>query len=233
MSGASELPPPAAAREAQQRETLVLWIALGALLAGLALVLFTWIRATQPENLQWLWLQIVGIASFPGKYVIFSGLDARSPLGPIGLSILCIAVDTALALVLALFLGPLGRLPLVGPWLQNAHLRAGAVLAEYPGLRRMAFLGIVLFVFLPLPGTGAVGGMFAGQIVGLSRPMGVLAVALGTSAIAALFGGLALTLGAEGREMLGSPWFAAGSALAFALFLWFAYRAVKSRLRRP
>lgn len=233
MSSASPLPGDPAALEAQRRETWILWILLGLLLALLALALLVWARARQPENLHWIWLQIVGIASFPGKYVIFSGIDGRSPLGPLGLSLLCVAVDTALALVLALFLGPLGRLPVLGPWLRNAHLRAGAVLAEYPGLRRMAFLGIVLFVFLPLPGTGAVGGMFAGQIVGLSRPMGVLAVALGTGAIAVLFGGIALTLGAEGQELLKSPWFAGLSALGFALFGWFAYRAVQARLRRP
>lgn len=233
MSTSAPLPSREQARDALRRESWILWLSLAALSATLALALLAWARARQPENLHWIWVQIVGIASFPGKYVIFSGLDARSPLGPLGLALLCVAVDTALALALALFLGPLGRLPLLGPWLRNAHVRAGAVLAEYPGLRRTAFLGIVLFVFLPLPGTGAVGGMFAGQIVGLSRPMGVLAVALGTAAIAALFGALALTLGAEGQELLNSPWFAVASALGFALFVWFAYRAVKERLRRP
>jgi uncharacterized membrane protein len=223
--------PRAAARS--RHESAVLWIALAALLLSTSLLLGLWIRSTRPENLDWLWAQIAGIASFPGKFVIFSGLIKNCPMGPLGLSILCVAVDSTLALVLALFLGPLGRLPRIGPWLLAAHLRAGEVLRDYPRLQRMAFAGIVFFVFLPLPGTGAVGGIFAGQLVGLSRPMGVLAVTLGTALIAVLFCAIALTLGAQGEQLLQSPWYAAASALAFALFLLLAYRAVKRKLRQP
>jgi len=216
-----------------RNETLVLWIALGALLLGTVLVLGFWIHDTRPENLGWLWVQIVGIASVPGKYVIFSGLTPRAPMGPGGLALLCVPVDSLLALGLALFLGPLQRLPWIGPALQSANLRARAVLADYPRLRRMALVGVALFVFLPLPGTGAVGGIFAGQMIGLSRPMSVLAIALGTTAIAALFSGLALTLGAESERILHSPWFVLGCVLAFTLFLWVAWRAAIRKLRQP
>ncbi len=216
-----------------RRETLVLWIALGAVLLGTALVLALWIRSTLPENLGWLWVQIVGIAAFPGKYVIFSGLTPGAPMGPAGLAILCVPVDSTLALVLALFLGPLRRLPWIGPALRNVNLRARAVLADYPRLRRMAFAGVALFVFLPLPGTGAVGGMFAGQFVGLSRPMTVLAIALGTAGIAALFWSLALTLGAESQRVLQSPLVVIASAIVLVLFLWIAWRVAKRKLREP
>lgn len=215
------------------RETLWLSAAFLALLGGSALVLGLWIRGSAPENLNWLWPQIVGIASVPGKYVIFSGLMSGTPMGPGGLALLCVPVDSLIALALALFLGPLQRLPWIGTTLGNVHLRAGAVLAEYPRLRRMAFVGVALFVFLPLPGTGAVGGMFAGQIVGLSRPMSVLAVALGTAAIAALFWGMASTLGAESKDLLQSPIVVCASVLALALFLWTAWRVAKRKLREP
>jgi uncharacterized membrane protein len=216
-----------------EAETLVLWIALLALLGGTALVLGLWIRSTDPANLRWLWPQIVGIASVPGKYVIFSGLMSGAPLGPAGLAALCVPVDSLIALGLALFLGPLGRLPWIGPTLRNVNLRARTVLAEYPRLRRMAFVGVALFVFLPLPGTGAVGGMFAGQLIGLSRTMSVLAVALGTAAIAALFGSLAVTLGAESQRMLQSPLVVTSSVLLLALFVWAGWRVAKHKLRQP
>ena len=230
----SEFPERAAQGEAERRrETLVLWIALGAVLAGTALYLLLWIRSTRPENLHWLWPQIVGIASVPGKYVIFSGLVSGAPMGPLGLAILCIPVDTLVALGMALFLGPLRRLPWIGPTLRGINLRARVVLSEYPRLRRMAFAGIALFVFLPLPGTGAVGGMFAGQMVGLTRPMTVLAIALGTSAIAATFWGLATTLGEESRRFLQSPLVVGGCALVLVLFLWIAWRVAKRKLREP
>jgi uncharacterized membrane protein len=216
-----------------ETETLVLGIAFLALLGGTALVLGLWIRSTDPANLRWLWPQIVGIASVPGKYVIFSGLMSGAPLGPAGLAALCVAIDSLIALVLALFLGPLRRLPWIGPTLRNINLRARAVLHEYPRLQRMAFVGVALFVFLPLPGTGAVGGMFAGQLIGLSRPMSVLAVALGTAGIAVLFSGLAVTLGAESQRMLQSPAFVIASALALALFVWAGWRLAKHKLRQP
>jgi uncharacterized membrane protein len=219
--------------EELRRETRVLAIALAALLAGTALALLFWIRGTRPANLGWLWVQMGMSASVPGKYVIFSGLTRTSPMGPVGLSVLCVAVESAQAQAQALFLGPLGRLRWIGPWLSHAHLRARAVMDEYPRLKRMAFLGVVFFVYLPLPGTGAVGGMFAGQIVGLSRPLSVLAVSLGTTLIAISFGAIALTLGAEGERLLRSPWFAAATLIAFVLFLAFAYGAAKRKLREP
>ena len=225
-----ETPQTAAER---RRETRLLWIALGVLFCCTALVLAIWIRETRPEDLGWLWPQIVGIAAFPGKYVIFSGLVSGAPLGPVGLALLCVPVDTLLALGLALFLGPLRRLPWVGPTLRSVNLRARVVLTDYPRLRRMAFAGVALFVFLPLPGTGAVGGMFAGQLIGLSRPMTTLAIALGTAGISAVFTILALTLGAESERILQSPGFVAGFTLAFALFAWVGWRIAKRKLRQP
>ncbi|MBK7643296.1 MAG: small multi-drug export protein [Planctomycetes bacterium] len=231
MNSSQELPHQTEAE--RRRETLALWIALGSILAGTGIVLGWWIEHTRPENLGWLWVQIGGIASVPGKYVIFSGLAPRSPMDPTGLAALCVPVDAFVACCLALFLGPLQRLPWIGPWLQGIHLRAHSVLMEYPRLRRMAFVGVALFVFLPLPGTGAVGGMFAGQMVGLSRPMSVLAIAIGTALIAALFAGLASTLGAEGQRILESPGFYAGSLLVFAGFAWVGYRVAIRKLRQP
>ena len=219
-------------QEKLRRETLLLWITLWALLAGTVLALGLWIHSSRPENLRWLWLQILGIASVPGKYVVFSGLTPGAPLGPGGLALLCVAVDTLIALLLALFLGPLRRLPWLGQALRNVNLRARAVLDEYPRLRRMAFFGVALFVFLPLPGTGAVGGMFAGQMIGLSRPMTVFAVSFGTGAIAALFGGLAATLGAESERFLKSPAFVGGSALVLFVCVWVGWRVAKRKLRR-
>lgn len=213
------------------QETRRLWLILGALALGSALSLLIWSQLAERDNLHWLWLQIVGAASFPGKYVIFSGLSPGSPLGPVGLGILCIVVDATVASVLALFLGPLGRLPRIGPGLRRIHDQAQSILSEYRRLARMAFVGVALFVFLPLPGTGAVGGVFAGQIVGLSRPQSILAVALGTSLQAALFAGLALTLGAKSEAIFKNPWISVFSGLGLIVFLYISYRVARKHLR--
>jgi uncharacterized membrane protein len=216
---------------AERAETRKVWLLL-ALLAGFtALGLGAWLWRSESENLHWIWLQMVGIASFPGKYVIFSGISQSSPMGPIGLALLCIAVDAIVAAVLCLFLGPLGRLPKLGPALRRAHDSAQLMLSEYKKLARMAFLGVTLFVFLPLPGTGAVGGVFAGQIVGLSRPHTVLAVGAGTGLQAALFATLALTLGTSSEAIVHNPMITILSALGLVVFLYAGWRLAKNQLR--
>ncbi|MFM7282098.1 MAG: small multi-drug export protein [Planctomycetia bacterium] len=212
-------------------ETRSVWLLLALFVGITALALGVWLWRSESENLHWIWLQMVGIASFPGKYVIFSGLSESSPMGPIGLALLCIAVDVIVASVLCLFLGPLGRLPKLGPALRRAHDGAQVMLAEYKKLARMAFLGVALFVFLPLPGTGAVGGVFAGQIVGLSRPRTVLAVGVGTGLQAALFATLALTLGASSEAILHNPMITILSALGLVIFLYAGWRLAKNQLR--
>lgn len=216
---------------AERTETRIVWSLLAGSVTATALGLVAWMLRSESENLHWIWLQMVGIASFPGKYVIFSGISGSSPMGPIGLGCLCIAVDAIVASILCLFLGPLGRLPKLGPALRRAHDSAQAMLLEYKKLARMAFLGVALFVFLPLPGTGAVGGVFAGQIVGLSRPRTILAVAIGTGLQAALFVTLALTLGAQAEALFHNPWITAGSAVGLLAFLYAAWRVAKNRLR--
>jgi|LakMenEpi03Aug12_release.lakeMendotaPanAssembly.Ray.scaffolds.fasta_scaffold01737_26 uncharacterized membrane protein len=215
----------------ERAETRRVWGLLGASLGATALGLVVWMLRSESENLHWIWLQMVGIASFPGKYVIFSGISSSSPMGPVGLALLCIAVDAIVASILCLFLGPLGRLPKLGPALRRAHDGAQAMLMEYKKLSRMAFIGVVLFVFLPLPGTGAVGGVFAGQIVGLSRPRTVLAVAAGTGLQAVLFATLALTLGAKSEELFHNPWITGVSALGLIVFLYAGWRVAKNHLR--
>lgn len=216
---------------ADRAETRQVWLLLALSIGLTALGLVVWWLRSESENLHWIWLQMVGIASFPGKYVIFSGLSESSPMGPVGLAFLCVAVDLIVAGVLCLFLGPLGRLPKLGPALRRAHDGAQTVLADYRKLARMAFLGVTLFVFLPLPGTGAVGGVFAGQIVGLTRPRTVLAVGLGTACQAGLFATLALTLGASSEALLHNPMITILSALGLVIFLYVGWRLAKNRLR--
>ena len=222
---------PSQAKEKRERAILIgAWIAIAAISA---VWLWIFLRDQHPQNANLIWGQAFFLASVPGKYVIFSGLAPGSPLGPFGLMLLAISVDTQLAIALCLALGPLSRLPGVGPWLKRAHERANQLLNEYPRLKRTAFIGVVLFVFLPLPGTGSVGGTFASQLLGLTRPMGVLAIAIGTTLIVGLFTVLALTLGNRAQEMLENPWISIGSVLVLGGFVWLLYRRFRDSLRQP
>ena len=217
---------------ARREQTILIgaWLAI----AGISAVwLWIFLRDHHPENASVIWGQALFLASVPGKYVIFSGLAPGSPLGPFGLMLLAISVDTQLAIALCLALGPLSKLPGIGPWLKHAHERANQLLSEYPRLKRTAFIGVVLFVFLPLPGTGSVGGTFASQLLGLSRPMGVLAIAIGTTLIVGLFTLMALTLGSRAQDMLHNPWISIVSVLVLGGFVWLLYRRFRDSLRQP
>jgi uncharacterized membrane protein len=226
MQPVPAMPSPSDARR-EARYLRMAWIAS---LAGSLAWLWSWIAIVEPQNPSQIFITTLGFLTVPGKYVVFWGLNKSSPLGPWGLAMIGLIADGLLALTLAVLLEPLGRLRGVGPWLRRAHERAADVLRDYPRLRRMAFWGVTLFVFLPLPGTGAVGGTFAGQLIGLSRTMTVVAIALGSGVALGLFAVLACALGAEAQKIIANPFVVGISAAALVLFVWLAYRRVRSSL---
>jgi hypothetical protein len=229
--GAWNVPQDAAGRAAQARETrvlLALWAAAVLVVLGGA---FAWIHLTRPANGGWIWAQLVGLATLPGKYVIFSGVSSASPLGPWGLCLLAIGADVLVALTLAVGLGPLGRIPGVGPSLRGIHQRAEVVLHDFPRLRRMAFWGVVLFVYLPLPASGSVGGTFVGQLLGLSRRAGLAAVVLAGALVSVTFAALAVALGSQAEAVIRNPWVSGIAAALFVALVLAAWRVVKRSLR--
>ncbi len=221
----------AAERERLRRETrrlLVGWAGAVVVVLGGALA---WVLLARPDNANWLWLQMFTLATVPGKYVIFSGVSAASPLGPWGLCVAAIGVDAIVALTLAVGLAPLGRVPGLGPALRNVHDRAQTALSEYPRLKRMAFWGVTIFVFLPLPASGSVGGTFAGQLLGLTRTMGLAAVLLGGALVSVTFAALAGALGSQAAAILDNPWISVVSGVVFLLVVLLAWNRAKKLLR--
>ncbi|MEM7310157.1 MAG: small multi-drug export protein [Planctomycetota bacterium] len=164
-----------------------------------------------------------------GKFIIFA---PDRLIGPWGLALMVWLIDLMVAFALSSGLGAFERMPLVGSWLGRARTRAVQVLAEFPRLERMAFLGVVVFVLLPLASTGAVTGSFAARLTGLSRLAGVLAIALGSAGTAACFAFAAVFLGERAEEVLRSPVLAGTMALVLVAFGWFAYSKAKELLRR-
>lgn len=211
----------------ETRQMLAAWIATTALAIAAT---WLWLAFARPENAWTLAPQLLGFLTVPGKYVVFAGLTPGAPLGPWGLCVVGLFADVWLAFGLAALLAPLGKLRRIGPWLRRAHERAAEALASYPRLRRTAFWGVTLFVFLPLPGTGAIGGTFAGQLLGLTRIKTVLAIALGSALTLAAFAGLAQFVGAKAQQILENPWVAIGSAFVLVAFVWVAYRRAKVAL---
>ena len=108
----------------------------------------------------------------------------------------------------------------------------GVTLREYPGLRRLAFWGIAILVFLPIPGSGAVTGTLVGQLVGLTRMGTFVAVVSGAGVAVATYAAVAVFLGSQFENMLTSPLVLALCILVFVLFVWWAWLKVKRELQR-
>ncbi len=72
------------------------------------------------------------------------------------------------------------RLWKVGPWLERLRDASRDLVARRPILGRFSFVGVVLYVGLPLISSGAVLGSMLGQLLGLSRLATLGAVLIGT-----------------------------------------------------
>jgi uncharacterized membrane protein len=167
-----------------------------------------------------------------GKFLIFGGLHPDSPFRPFEIATFSLLFDLIIAVVLASGIERLTRLPVVGPMLASARAKSHEILVDYPGLKRTAFWGVALFVFLPLPASGAVSGTFATALLGLPRMQGIVAIGLGSAGVCYLFATLAVVLGEEGKTLLQNPWLLAGGVAVFLAFLWWAYKHCKRILER-
>jgi uncharacterized membrane protein len=194
-------------------------------------VYVAWVATTFGKSGLYALLWLVGTLPFVGKFLIFAGL-ANHPLGPIAIAVFSLLFDLLVAVILFAGLHRFERLPVAGAGITAARRRAHEVLERYPGLRRLAFWGVSLFVFLPLPASGAVGGSFAATLFGLSRASGVLGIGLGSGAIAVVFTAIAIGMGKEGEALLKNPWLGVAGLAVFALFGWLAYRRAKKILER-
>jgi uncharacterized membrane protein len=214
-----------------QRETR--WLKLG-FVASVSLLIggtVMWIILTKPQNPGWIFGQMLFLSAVPGKTTILSGLAPGSPLTPWELLVLSTNIDLVIALGLALGLGWLGKFPWAERTIKRMHDQASAALHTYPRLRRMCFWGVVFFVFLPLPASGAIGGTCAGQIVGLSRTVGFGAVMLGGAMIGIIFASLATFMGSQAKAILENPWWVGTSTVIFVLFVYVAWRKMRVALR--
>lgn len=205
------------------------WCGL-AVLAGIVFELVEVYAASGITGLRELGqLALVSLA-LVGKFVIFSGLSGETP-SPWALALMVWLIDLAFAFLILSGLEGLERAPGLGAWLRRMRGRALEVLTEYPGLERMAFFGVLLFVLLPLAATGAITGAFAARILGLSRIGGVLAIAVGSAGTASVFALLAVMLGERAETLARSPVLVGAGVLVLVVGGRAAYLRVLGKLK--
>lgn len=98
-------------------------------------------------------------------------------------------IPVARALVARAY-GDAGRIPAVGRWLQRTEAQ---VMRYAPWIRRWGWLGLTLFVLLPVPGTGVWGGAVLARLLLVPTAGLWLGVGLGIA-----ISGVLLTLSIQG-----------------------------------
>lgn len=111
---------------------------------------------------------------------------------PWHMAVLIVYLDVLMAFVAVWHFESLEHLPWLGPRMIKLRAFGQQVLVRNPWMRKAAFAGVVLFVTFPLSGTGAIGGSFFGQLVGMRKLRTLAAIAvgsiMGSCAMAALTG---------------------------------------------
>jgi uncharacterized membrane protein len=197
--------------------------------AGVAVLLVASLAAYRVVEGPAGWLELLAVTTsvFISKLAIFQGAFEGHAWSPWTLAMIAWEIDLLVSCLILLWVGRLELLPVAGPALRKGHAHAHEALRSYPGLRRMAVIGITFFVFVPLPGSGSVTGTLIGQIVGLPRPAGFLTVAVGAGLACACYAAAAVFLGDQWRELLASPWTLVLSLLGVLLFGAIAWRYAK------
>lgn len=139
-------------------------------------------------------------------------------------------MDVMVAMFVAFHMSALFRIPFVGSRLEELVSDAQFILARQPWIRRVAFLGLVLFVIFPTSTTGSIGGTIFGRLLGMNRLRVILAILLGS----VLGNGIMLLFADQignlfGQDSLGLRLAGVGG-MAIALFLF--ERRIKTLKRR-
>lgn len=200
------------------------WIALGVVVGSLiALVSYVALHGWSAFGQ----LAVAATAVFLSKLAIFGGNLEELRFNPWELGLIAWVIDLWVSCALLAGLASFEQLPLAGKALADANLRAGKTLREYPGLRRLAFWGITVLVFLPIPGSGAVTGTLVARMVGLSRVASFSSVAAGAGLAVLTYASVASFLGNQWERLLTDPLVLGASVfvlVAFAVFAWLRVR---------
>jgi len=116
-----------------------------------------------------------------GKFVILAGMVEDAPINVWVLATLVVYGDIATTLVMLANFHLLFKLPFLGPRLMKAQEASWNVLRANRWMRRMAWIGVAVFIAVPFQGTGAVVGTVLARLLALSPWSTLTAVAFGSA----------------------------------------------------
>ncbi len=130
-----------------------------------------------------------------GRFIILTGMEAaqgvtpptdeqallyKVTMQPAELFGLVTYMDFIVALFVTFHMGILFRLPYVGEKIATLVWDGKYLLDVHPWIKRIAFLGLVLFVIFPTSTTGSIGGSIFGRLLGMSRALTLMGVLIGS-----------------------------------------------------
>lgn len=143
-----------------------------------------------------------------GKLLILLGTASEKVGMTTGeLVLMILFLDVWVGYVFAFQVQHVYRAGRVGAWLRRLTGYCRWWLASNPWMRRWAFTGVMVFVLIPLTGTGAPGGSLLGRLVGLGPWTTLLGISLGSVLGCVLVAGLAEPLRPLVREVMYEWWF--------------------------
>jgi hypothetical protein len=137
---------------------------------------------------EFLWKLIVkALITFfgAGRFIILAGGDAGNDAALSSMTrgqlfAMVTYMDLLVAALLVAHAGFIFRIPKFGPAMAALQEDGEFILNLHPWMRRMAFLGLVLFVMFPLAATGSLGGAIFGRLLGMSRLATFAAIVTGS-----------------------------------------------------
>lgn len=89
-------------------------------------------------------------------------------------------VDMALCLFMLWNFDFVCKIPILGRWIYFLVQNGSNYLSNHRWVERFCFIGLITFVFLPLQGSGSIGGSILGRILGMNPFQIFTAVLIGT-----------------------------------------------------
>jgi uncharacterized membrane protein len=165
---------------------------------------------------------------FFGKFIIVRGIGDGG-YTPYEYALLVLYLDLLVAFFLTYNLDYAYRIPYLGQRLEGLQDYGREVVEERPWVRKVTFLGVILFVMFPLTGTGAVGGSLFGRLLGLTRIRTLTGIFVGSftgcALMAVLAEGIATLLPQEVRTSIWFEIIGLSVLVLLVAFLW--WRAAK------
>ncbi|NIR32725.1 MAG: small multi-drug export protein [Gammaproteobacteria bacterium] len=121
------------------------------------------------------------LLAFPaGRFLALAPVAYQGfAFSPFVIAGIVLLVETCVALFVSVNLDVLHGLPRIGKGLRAMEQGGEATLAQHPWIRRTTWTGVALFLSLPLPTTGPVGGTVIARLIGLGPERSFAAVVAG------------------------------------------------------